>query len=254
MPHFISQGVQIDYKIHGEGPPVLLIHGFASNGDVNWVATNWVKELNAAGYQAITIDNRGHGKSEKLYDSALYDARIMAADAVNLIDHLGLGKIVVMGYSMGARITGFMCLDAPEKIAGAIFGGMGISMVHGMSNSQDIADALLAPSLDDVTTQAGRMFRLFAEHTGSDLRALAACMMSSRSKISAAAAGGMDVPILVAVGSDDEVGGSAEELAQLLPQGEAFVIERRDHMRATGDPAYKKATLAFLNRVYPIVI
>lgn len=253
MPYFLSQGVQIDYQIFGEGPPVLLIHGFASNGDVNWVQTNWVNDLTEAGYQAITIDNRGHGKSEKLYDSQLYAARTMATDAVNLIDHLGHEKIAVMGYSMGARITGFMCMDAPDKIAAAIFGGLGINMVHGLLDADVIAEALLAHSIDDVTTQTGRMFRRFAEYTGSDLKALAACMLSSRSNVSAQDVAGMDVPILVAVGSDDEVGGSAEELAQLLPQGEAFVIERRDHMRATGDPAYKKAALAFLNRVYPIV-
>ena len=76
--------------VYGEGKPLLFIHGFGSNGKVNWVDTGWVETLVGAGYQAITFDNRGHGRSEKLYDPALYSARIMARDAINLLDHLGI--------------------------------------------------------------------------------------------------------------------------------------------------------------------
>lgn len=67
MPTFTSEGYEIAFSIYGEGPTVLLVHGFASNGKVNWVDTGWVEELVEAGYRVVTIDNRGHGKSQKKF-------------------------------------------------------------------------------------------------------------------------------------------------------------------------------------------
>jgi pimeloyl-ACP methyl ester carboxylesterase len=108
---------------------------------------------------------------------------------------------------MGARISAFATMDAPEKVRAVIFGGLGINMVRGLSDSSDIIEGLKAPSLADVTHKKGRQFRIFAEHTGSDLKALAACMGSSRDRISEEDVSKIAVPALVAVGSDDDVGG-----------------------------------------------
>ncbi len=248
MPTFQSEGIEIAYESHGEGPPIILVHGFASNGQVNWVDTGWVEALTEAGYRAITIDNRGHGQSEKLYEPDYYPAREMAHDVVNLIDHLELGSAVLMGYSMGARISAFAAIDAPEKVTAVIFGGLGINMIRGMSDSEEIIEGLLAPSLSEVTHKTARQFRIFADHTGSDRKALAACMASSRARISEEDVRKVSVPALVAVGSDDDVGGAPEPLAEMMEKGEALVIERRDHMRATGDPQFKAGVLAFLER------
>ena len=251
MPHFKSEGFSIAYEVYGEGVPVLLIHGFASTGAVNWRETGWVTALTNQGYQVITIDNRGHGASEKIYDEAPYDARLMAHDAANLIDHLNLGRVAVMGYSMGGRISTFLAVDAPEKVAALIIGGMGARLLRPRRNSDEIRTALLAPSLDVVSGEVGRQFRRFAERTESDLRALAACVAGPSSQLSEADFAGLDMPVLIAVGSDDDIAGSPDELARLIPKGEAFVIPGRDHMRATGDPAYKTAVKTFLGRHYP---
>ncbi len=251
MPVFQSEGFELAYQVHGEGAPVAAVHGFASNGDVNWVATGWVDALTEAGYQVITLDNRGHGASEKIYDTEVYSARDMARDVANLIDHLGFEKAALIGYSMGARISAFACIDSPDKVACAIFGGLGINMLSPMIDSAEIIDALKAESLSLVKHPTGRQFRIFAEHTKSDLKALAACMGGSRTPVPKDDFERIAVPVLVAVGSEDTVGGPAQPLADLLPKGEALVIERRDHMRATGDPQFKKGALAFLGRVYP---
>lgn len=250
MPHFTSEDLQISYAVYGEGKPVMLVHGFASNGKVNWVNTGWVEALVDAGYQVITIDNRGHGDSAKIYDPDRYGARDMARDVANLIDHLKLGQAAVMGYSMGARISAFLALDAPEKVAAVIFGGLGINMVHGMNDAEQIANALTAPSLDAVTDKTGRQFRRFAESTGSDLNALAACIRGARYKISESDVKRIAAPALVVVGSEDDISGDADALAALLPKGEALTIARRDHMRATGDPLFKQAVIDFLAKVY----
>lgn len=249
VPNFTSENIRIAYEVYGHGKPVLLIHGFASNGAVNWVETGWVETLTDTGYQAITIDNRGHGLSEKPYDPAVYSSRLMAHDAINLLDHLGIEQAALLGYSMGARISAFACLDAPGRVGAVVFGGLGINIVKGMANSAAIVEGLLAPSLSEVTDRDARQFRIFAEHTGSDLRALAACMAPSRDRISAEDIETIEIPALVAVGSQDNVAGDPGELAALLPQGELAGIARRDHMRATGDKQFKAAVLDFLGRV-----
>ena len=248
MPSFLSDGISIAYDVHGDGPPVLLIHGFGSSGKVNWIDTGWVETLIGAGYQAITIDNRGHGGSKKLYDPRLYYAHDMAMDAKRLLDHLQIEQVRVLGYSMGARIAAFMALQSPDRVKGEVWGGMGMNLITGLADAEEIISALTADSLADVRGKTGRQFRIFAEHTGADKAALAACMISSREPMTEAQLRNIRVPVLVAVGAEDEMAGVPEPLAQLLPQGEAFTIERRDHMRATGDPQFKQATLEFLRR------
>lgn len=248
MPAFLSNGVAIAYQVHGAGRPILLIHGFGSSGKVNWIDTGWVDALVAAGFSPITFDNRGHGESRKFYDASLYFAHDMAEDARGLLDHLGIRRCAVMGYSMGARIAAFLGLKHPDRVSCAVFGGMGGNLMSGLEDSEEIITALTAESLEQVTGRTGRMFRIFADHNGSDRAALAACMVNSREPMSLAEVKQISVPVLVAVGANDEMAGSAGDLAALLPMGEAFTIERRDHMRATGDPQFKAAAIAFLTR------
>jgi pimeloyl-ACP methyl ester carboxylesterase len=248
VPTFLSDGVSLAYDVFGAGRPILLIHGFASNVEINWVSTGWVETLVGAGYRVIALDNRGHGKSQKLYDPNLYFAHEMAADAARLLDHLGIERLPVIGYSMGARIAAFLALAAPQRVSCAVFGGMGLNLVTGLADSEAIISALTAETLAEVTDKAGRQFRIFAEHSRADRAALAACMINSREPMPEAEVRRIETPILVAVGSDDEMAGPAEALAALLPHGEAFTIARRDHMRATGDAAFKDAALAFLAR------
>lgn len=248
MPTFSSDGVEIAYLDEGTGDPVLLIHGFASNATVNWVDTGWVRTLTQAGYRAIALDNRGHGRSAKLHDPKDYGGPVMAEDARRLLDHLGLARADVMGYSMGARVTAFLTIGYTERVRSAVLAGLGINMVRGMAGTGPIAHALEAASIDDVTNPTARTFRAFAEQTKSDLKALAACIRSSRDPITAEALGTIRVPALVAVGTHDVIGGSASELAALIPGAEALEITDRDHMKAVGDRVYKEGVLAFMAR------
>lgn len=252
MSSFVSSGLQLAYEVAGSGPPVLLIHGFASSGKVNWVDTGWVETLAGAGYTAITLDNRGHGASEKPHDPEAYHPAVMAQDALALLDHLEIGQAAVMGYSMGARISAFLAYAHPERVPALIFGGMGLNLINGLSDGNDIIAGLRAPSLDDLTHPTARQFRIFADHTGSDREALAACMETSREPMARADVRRIAMPVLVAVGEADTMAGRPEPLAELLPLGQAVVIPKRDHMRATGDKVYKAEALAFLARHYPV--
>ena len=150
MQSFESDGVRIAYSDEGEGEPVLLIHGFASNVATNWIGPGWVQTLTGSGRRVIAYDNRGHGLSEKLYDPSRYGAPAMAEDARRLLDHLGIARADVMGYSMGARIAAFLAVDHPGAVRSAILGGLGIRLVDGVGLPTSIADALEAPTLLDV--------------------------------------------------------------------------------------------------------
>lgn len=254
---FNSDGVAISYCVEGPAESaakgavhgaVLLIHGFASNTSVNWINTLWVKTLVDAGFQVVAFDNRGHGRSEKLYDPAQYSGAIMAEDARRLLDHLGLSRVDVLGYSMGARIAAFLAMAHPERVRSLIFGGMGVNMVHGVGAPGPIAKALETENPADVVNDAARSFRIFAEETGSDRRALAACIRSSRDKIAPQRLAEIKAPTLIAVGGLDVIAGSAQALADIMGTAEVLEIPNRDHMKAVGDKAFKQGVIEFLSR------
>ncbi len=246
MPHFLSSGIELAYEVYGEGRPVLLIHGFASSGVINWVETGWVEALNKAGWQAITIDNRGHGLSRKLYDPRLYFAHDMADDAARLLDRLGFEALPVMGYSMGARISAFLAVRHPQRVTRAVWGGMGLDLDTGLATTEEIIDALTAERLEDAKGPTGRQFRIFADHSRADRAALAACLTSSREPMAEADVRRIGQPTLIVVGEKDDLAGDPAALARLMPHAEPFIVPKRNHMLATGDAKFKARALAFL--------
>jgi len=248
MPRFLHDDVEIAFLDKGEGPPVVLVHGFASNKEVNWAYTGWVTELASAGRRVIALDNRGHGESTKLYDPSAYHSATMAEDVRALLDHLQLPHADVVGYSLGARIAAFLALAHPARIRSAVLGGLGMGLVDGIGDPERIARALEAPTLADISDPSGHMYRAFAEKNHSDLRALAACIRGVRQTISREDVGRIAVPLLVAVGANDTIAGSPEALAALISGAQAFTIPGRDHMLAVGDRRFKAAVLNFLAR------
>jgi pimeloyl-ACP methyl ester carboxylesterase len=248
MPSFHNGAVEIAYLDEGEGDPILLVHGFASTKNVNWVYPAWVSELRKDGRRVIALDNRGHGDSSKLYDPSEYEIATMASDVIALMDHLKIERADIMGYSLGSRMTAVLARKQPQRLRSAIFGGIGIGLIEGGGPGENVADALEAPSLDDVSDPVGRTFRAFAEQTRSDRRALAACLRGSRRLMTKEEAAGITVPVLIAVGTADEIAGSAQALGKIIPGSQVLDIPNRDHMRAVGDKIYKAGVLDFLSR------
>ena len=148
---------------------------------------------------------------------------------------------------MGARIATFVTINHPEKVRSLVIGGMGMAMVDGMVGGEAIVAALEAPSLDDVDGEPGRAYRKFAEQTGSDVLALASFMRVAREPVAPEQLSLIDVPTLIAVGENDRVAGSPEELATFIPDAKVLVIPRRDHMLATADRTFIAEVLRFLD-------
>jgi pimeloyl-ACP methyl ester carboxylesterase len=250
VQQFTSNGVDVAYTVLGpaSGEPILLIHGFASSAAVNWGSTSWLDTLVADGRRVIAPDVRGHGSSARLYDPRDYALAPMAADMVNLLDHLDVRRADVMGYSMGARIAAVLTLNHPETVRSLVIGGMGSKLTGGLTGTEEIAAALEAPPGQTSSDAVAQGYRTFAERTGSDLRALAACMRGQREPIPAARLSSIRIPVLIAVGTRDERVGSPRDLAALIPDSRVVDIVGRDHMLATGDRQFKAAVLEFLRK------
>ncbi len=247
MPSFDSDGVAIHFEERGTGAPVVLVHGFAANLKNNWGNVGWI-DLLAANYRVLAIDCRGHGQSAKPHDPAAYGTANMAADVIRLLDHHGIQRTLLMGYSMGAWISLNVAASYPQRLRAVVLGGIGAGNGGGMADPERrevIAKALLAERAADVTQPLARGFRLFAEASGNDLQALAACMRGSRIGLDPATLGKIRVPTLVVVGTKDDIVGSAEPLSRAIPGAELVTLEGRDHLNAPGDKRYKEAVVRF---------
>ncbi len=242
-----SGPLEISFVERGVGDTILLVHGFASNKEVNWVNTGWVKLLAHSGYHVVAFDNRGHGGSTKSLSQADYSLDRMADDAFALLQYLEVEKANVMGYSLGARIAASMTGRQPENISRLVFSGNGYNMVEGGFDSTEIRDGLLAPSMEDVPTVIGREFRKFAESTGSDLEALAACIMGARDFLPIELFENIQNEVLIAIGSEDDVAVDGAKLAEIMPNAIYREIPGRNHMNAVGDRTHKQLVVDFLS-------
>lgn len=240
-------GVRIAYESVGEGPPVLLIHGFASDRVQNWKAPGWYDTLAEAGWRVVAMDCRGHGESDKPHEPAMYAHGLMAADAVAVMDAAGLEAPAVMGYSMGGHLGMRLLVDHGPRVGRLVIGGVGENYFKPGRFARDaIAAALEAPDRCAIPEGVGRRFRAFAEQAGKDLTALAACMRGHRDLFTAAELARATQPVLVVCGGNDDMTGAPGPLAAAFPHGRAVTVTGRDHMTTVGDKVYKNAVLDFL--------
>ena len=245
MPFFNSDGVKIHFEDQGSGAPVILVHGFASRAEHNWGITGWYKTL-APNYRVIALDCRGHGQSDKPHDVNAYGGRVMEEDVIRLIDHLGIRRALLMGYSMGGHLAMGLLAHHPDRFRAVVLGGIGVG--GGVSRPEErkrIVAALLATDASTVTELRARQFRQFAEANKNDLKALAACMGSKRPPIPLHEFTNNMVPVLVVAGTKDDVIGRPEDLAIGIPHAQLLKLQGRDHLNAPGDKNYHLAVLKF---------
>lgn len=245
MAEFQSfDGIRIAFETHGEGKPVLLLHGFASDSKRNWYRTGLVEALASAGYRTIAPDARGHGASDKPHDEASYGGAVLRRDVRGLMDHLGVNQCFVLGYSMGARTTLGLLREDP-RIRAAVLGGVGGNIFRGRSNGHEIADALIAPDPSGFGPTP-RAFRSFADATGADKQALSAAMRAGLDEVAAEDLKDITTPTLVITGDADTLAGSPKDLADALGLGRSLVVTG-DHLNAIFDPLFSKSTIEFLD-------
>ncbi|HVW75778.1 MAG TPA: alpha/beta hydrolase [Rhizomicrobium sp.] len=253
MPEFAdaADGVKLAYERHGEGPAVVLIHGFGSSRMQNWKSTGWYGGLTDAGFSIVAMDCRGHGDSGKPHDAAAYGHDRMADDVVTVMQACDLGAALVCGYSMGGFIGLRLAAAHPERVTRLAICGVGENYLRNSVTSPTarmaLADALLTEDRDTITDPRGKMFRAFADQPGKDRIALAACMRGMSPHLPLATLEALARPILVVCGEKDETAGAPGPLASVFRDGQAVVVPNKDHMSAVGDRHTRQAVISFFS-------
>jgi pimeloyl-ACP methyl ester carboxylesterase len=245
MPFFDSSGIQIHYEAYGRGKPILLVHGFASSLQGNWVAPGWTDTLSPL-RRVIAIDCRGHGESEKPHEPEQY-GEAMIDDGVRLLDHLGIETADLFGYSMGSRISLGLLVNHGKRFDRCVLGGVGARANRRNPVRAPIAEAMEADSAADVEDSTARGFRIFAERTGADLKALAAIHARGFWQLTREDLSSISQEVLIVTGEQDNVVGSPEPIASAIPNSRTIVVPDRDHLTVVGDQRFKDAVVAFLN-------
>jgi len=250
--HFQSGDVRIAYDDLGEGEPILLLHGFAADRRLNWRVTGWYDLFVGAGYRVIAADARGHGHSDKPTDPRAYRPAGIAGDSIRLMNHLGIRKAHLFGYSMGGRNAAWLLYRHPARFLSGIIGGAGLNVLtvddpsawesRGFKLTPDNrkTKSLAIPSMEKVYEKATAR--------GGRLGALAACLLGSFPGIEPAALARVRAPVLVACGEKDTTSGSPIPLAEAIHGARAVVIPGRNHVSAMTDPFFKGAVMGFLGQ------
>jgi non-heme chloroperoxidase len=241
-----ADGVRIAYEILGEGRPIILAHGFASDRKQNWKDVGWYETLNGAGYRVVALDFRGHGESDKPHDDDAYGDK-MLGDVLCVMDAVKIERADLMGYSMGGIISVGLVMSAPQRFRRVVFGGIGESYFNPRTHRRGIAAALRATDPSAITDPTQKAFRAFASQAGKNLAALAACMSADRTMYTREQFATCATPILVVAGEKDTQAGAPDPLAAAFANGRAVTVPRRDHMTAVGDRVYKEGVVGFLN-------
>lgn len=254
---FDSEGVKIRYRVWGQGEPIVLVHGFTASIDANWVQPGVVAAL-AESFKVIALDARGHGKSDKPHDPAAYGEK-MAHDVVRLLDHLGVEKAHVVGYSMGGFITLKLVTLHPERFHSAVLGGAGWNPPGASAAIPGLAESLESGNgigpLMEALTPAGRpkpspeqiaMVNQMLLATNDPLALAAVIRGMGGLGVTESELRAIEVPILAVVGEVDPLRAGVDALDAVLPATEVVVLTGKDHMSAVADPGLPSAVRDFV--------
>jgi pimeloyl-ACP methyl ester carboxylesterase len=234
----------------GESGTVVLIHGFATNRAENWRRLGWYGAFERKGWRCVALDLRGHGESDKPHEAAAYARDDMAGDVVALIDHLDMGRVDLMGYSMGSHLGLAVAAAHQDRVANLILGGVGARMLGDepspFGGTMTMAQAMRADDPATITEPLLRGFRQFAENQGEDRLALAACGEGRGGDLKAGDLQRLTMPVLVVAGSRDEIAGDPRVLADLIPGAKSVTLSACDHFSALPHALFKAAVFDFL--------
>jgi len=228
----------------GSARPVVLIHGYFSNAEVNWLRYGHAEKIAAAGFRVIMPDLRGHGDSAKPHDAAAYPPDVLMRDGFALIEHLGLSNYDLGGYSLGGRTTIRMLANGamPRRV---VVSGMGLRGLVDTAGRGGYFRRVLTNLGSFERGSSEWLTEAFLKTTLGDPIALLN-ILETFVDTPEAAIRSIEQPTLVASGVDDDDNGSAADLAALLPHG-TLVEVPGNHMSAVTKPELGAAIAAFLS-------
>jgi pimeloyl-ACP methyl ester carboxylesterase len=252
MPYFDSGAVRLHYLDQGDGPAVVLIHSMASNLQHSWIETGWIDHLRPA-HRVVAMDCRGHGLTTKSYEPDFYTADKMADDAVALLDHLGCGRVLLVGYSMGACVALNMAVRYGGRVRAIVIGGVSSRAYKEPPREQleRLVEVLRAGDTSGFTNKAALFMRSFCVKNGNDPKALAAFSLHRRPDVEQSELASIGAPVLIAAGTRDAVVQGVDELARSIPDARVMTLEGRTHVDALSDPSFHRATMEFFAAAPP---
>lgn len=250
MHIFSRQGLNLAYYVHGEGRPVLLIHGITVSFQRNFLNPGWVAAITAAGCQVIGIDLRGHGQSDKPYEKSAYGTDALAGDALALLDHLELDRVGLFGYSLGTSVALDMLLRAPGRFTAATLGGTGDGLIAESTLTMNhVASRLTAvlerTSLPGELPQHESIYWTFATTADGDRHACLAAAQASYPSRDPSSLRTVTCPVLVLSGDSDLVLGTGRKLAAAFPKGEYLEVKDVNHFTLNRDVSAHQAVAKF---------
>jgi len=250
MAQFDSGGVTIAYDDIGprEDRPVVLVHGFTSNRKENWQRLGWYGAFERKNIRCVAFDCRGHGESAKPHDAAAYSRAAMTGDFIALLDHLGIERADLLGYSMGARLSLAAALSAPKRFPLLMLGGIGDKLFDPPLPGNPMAEAMEADDPETIADPILRSFRRFADEQGEDRLALAALNRGADAPLEKADVSKLVVETLIVAGARDDLAGDPHALAALIPGAKAVALPGCDHFSAIPHALFKASVFDFLDR------
>lgn len=238
-------GETIAWREVGGGRPVVLIHGYFSNADTNWIKYGTAAKLAAAGFRVIMPDLRAHGDSAKPHDAAAFPPDALAQDAEALIAHLGLTDYDLGGYSLGARTTvRVLARGIAPASRRAVLSGLGDEGVTDTGRRAGFFRGVLTGFGSFKRGDREFMSQAFLKTTKGDPVALLG-VLDTFVDTPADTVARIDLPVLVIGGEADDEVGSFQRLAAMLPDAR-FVEIPGNHMSAVTRPEMGDAIVSFL--------
>ena len=250
MPYIDSNSIKIYYEIHGQGVPVVLLHGFSSSFARNWLHLGWVDLLTARDYQVIGLDLRGHGNSDKPHDPASYGTEVMSRDVLNLLEHLTIKKVNLLGFSMGGGIALHLAMNNSELVHRVAVTGVGDAAIKGRHNPKQLAEITLALTVENPDREAtvfGRQFRNLVDVPGNDLQALAALMDGPGWPGYVEGKRPITAPVLIVQAEHDEYMPEVQHLIAMMPRARLTILSGADHLTVIRDQRCQKEVLSFFD-------
>jgi|SRR5579871_812455 len=233
MPHISNNGIELRYRVEGDGTPLILQHGFSDSSET-WYELGYVDALKSK-YRLILPDTRGHGESDKPHDPLAYTPANFASDIVAVLDHLGVRKSCYWGYSQGGFIGFALARHAADRVAALVIGGASASSASAFGAPPGQEDPLIAA----LRRGPGELVKLYGEWVSpaleqrllaNDAAALIACRRQRLATEGYAdVVGNIAVPTLLYAGTADTIHAAAQQSAAQITGAEFVSLPGLDH-------------------------
>ncbi len=238
-------GTELALHRTGSGPPFVLLHGLFSSAQMNWIKWGHAEAIVAAGYEVLMLDFRVHGESDAPHDPAKYPQNVLVRDVVALVEHLGLVDYVLGGFSLGARTSLHAVaqgLLTPQRL---VVGGMGMAGLGEWSKRSGYFLRVIDEFENIQRDDPAYLSMQFLKSQGVD-RVAARLLLQTLPDMDAAELENVTMSTLVVCGDEDRDNGSAQELAQLLPEADYREVPGT-HMSSVTKPDLGRVIVGWLS-------